>query len=557
MSSFHVDPPPGSSCRRSLEPAATGSLPTGYRPRAVLEFRILGPLEVVGDDGPIRLGGPRQRATLAILLLNANRVVPIERLADDLYAGRPPVTAVTQVQRQVSELRRALGSAGRDRDAAARLPAAPRATRTLDLARFERLTAEAERRAAGATTPRRRALLREALGLWRGPPLADLAYEPFARAAVERLEELRLAALEERIEAELALGRHAGARRRARGARRRASAARAPPRPADARALPRGPAGRGARGLPRDAAGARRELRDRAVGAAAGARAGDPDATTPRSSSEPRRRADARGAVLVGARRATIASAALVELAALAARPSSSSRGSSRTRTSSPRRGRRGRCRTGRRARTAAFTTDDPAADLVRLATRQRRRPRARRRAARARRRRGSRRRSRSCSSARPPTSPCSRAPASTPAARVYVPFGGGEHDWAALELGAWLASATGAPLRLVGTRADPGSGRRDASRLLADASLAVQRVVGVDAEPVLADAGRARRRRRRRGPRRGRPLAALAPRGHRRRPRARSSATRARPCCSCTAARARAGSRRARAARASPGRSA
>ena len=72
----------------------------------MLEFRLLGPLEVVGDDGPIRLGGPRQRATLAILLLDANRVVPVERLADELYAGAPPVSAVTQVQRQVSELRR-------------------------------------------------------------------------------------------------------------------------------------------------------------------------------------------------------------------------------------------------------------------------------------------------------------------------------------------------------------------------------------------------------------------------------------------------------------------
>src|SRR5262249_58322551 len=87
--------------------SATDRLPSAR----VLEFRVLGPLEVVGDDGPIRLGGPRQRATLAILVLSANRVVPVERLADELYAGRPPVTAVTQVQRQVSELRRALGSA--------------------------------------------------------------------------------------------------------------------------------------------------------------------------------------------------------------------------------------------------------------------------------------------------------------------------------------------------------------------------------------------------------------------------------------------------------------
>ena len=79
------------------------------------------------------------------------------------------------------------------------------------------------------------------------------------------------------------------------------------------------------------------------------------------------------------------------------------------------------------------------------------------------------------------------RGPVRFPGA-VHVPFGGGEHDWAALELGAWLASATGSPLRLVGTRADLRSGRRDASRLLADASLAVQRLVEIEATPVLAE---------------------------------------------------------------------
>ena len=81
----------------------------------MLEFRILGPLEVAGEDSPIRLGGLKQRATLAILLLSANRVVSVERLADDLYSGDAPVTAVTQVQRQISELRKALGSASASR----------------------------------------------------------------------------------------------------------------------------------------------------------------------------------------------------------------------------------------------------------------------------------------------------------------------------------------------------------------------------------------------------------------------------------------------------------
>src|SRR5881396_3322889 len=74
----------------------------------VREFGILGPLEVAVDDRPVRLGGPKQRATLAILLLNANRVVSVDRLADDLYSGAAPVTAVTQVQRQISELRKVL-----------------------------------------------------------------------------------------------------------------------------------------------------------------------------------------------------------------------------------------------------------------------------------------------------------------------------------------------------------------------------------------------------------------------------------------------------------------
>jgi len=169
----------------------------------VLEFRILGPLEVVGEHGPVSLGGPKQRATLAILLLNVNRVVSVDRLADDLYSGAAPVTAVTQVQRQISELRKALGS---DSAIATQPPGyvIRLAPEQLDLHRFERLADESSR-----TEPRLAAeLLREALGLWRGEALADLSYEPFARPAIERLEELRLAALEQRLEAELALGRH-------------------------------------------------------------------------------------------------------------------------------------------------------------------------------------------------------------------------------------------------------------------------------------------------------------------------------------------------------------
>ena len=190
----------------TFAPAATAALPNGYRP-PVLEFRILGPLEVVGPDGPIQLGGPKQRATLAILLLNANRVVSIDRLADDLYAGRAPVTAATQVHRQISELRKLLGKE-------ARLE-----TRTpgyvlhvggeqLDLRRFERLTEEARQALARGEAERAFELQREALALWRGPALSDLEREPFAQVATGRLEEILLVALEQRVDADLALGRH-------------------------------------------------------------------------------------------------------------------------------------------------------------------------------------------------------------------------------------------------------------------------------------------------------------------------------------------------------------
>src|SRR5438132_7319911 len=174
----------------------------------MLDFRLLGPLEVLADGRPVSLGGPKQRATLAILLLHANHVVSVDRLADDLYAGAPPVTAVTQVQRQISDLRKTLGA---DAAIETRPPGylIHVGDAQLDLHRFQRL-AEAGRHALDRGSAESAAeLLREALAFWRGAPLADLAYEAFAQVPVTRLEEIRLAALEERIEAELALGRHA------------------------------------------------------------------------------------------------------------------------------------------------------------------------------------------------------------------------------------------------------------------------------------------------------------------------------------------------------------
>src|SRR5687767_9426864 len=183
--------------------AATDWLPNGYRP-AVLEFRILGPLEVAGLQGPVQLGGPRQRATLAILLLNANRVVSIDRLADELYAGRAPVTAATQVHRQISELRKALGPDARIQT---RSPGYVLhvAAEQLDLRRFERLTEEAGQALARGEAETAFELQRDALALWRGPALADFDHDLFAELATARLEEIRLAGLEQRLDAELAL----------------------------------------------------------------------------------------------------------------------------------------------------------------------------------------------------------------------------------------------------------------------------------------------------------------------------------------------------------------
>jgi DNA-binding SARP family transcriptional activator len=168
----------------------------------VIEFRILGPLEAVGDEGPIPLAGRRQRALLGLLLLRANEVVATERLVDALYGEQPPPTATTSLQNAVSRLRKLLGP-----DLLVTRPPGyvlKIDREQLDLARFERLVREART----ADLPERSATLRDALALWRGPALADLAYETFAQAEIHRLEELRLAAVEERIDADLALGHH-------------------------------------------------------------------------------------------------------------------------------------------------------------------------------------------------------------------------------------------------------------------------------------------------------------------------------------------------------------
>ena len=172
-----------------------------------MEFLLLGPLEVRDGSRRVPLGGVRQRSVLALLLLDANRVVPADRIVDELWGETPPATALTAVQVYVSRLRKALGHEAIETREPGYVLEAGAATH--DLLRFEANAAAGRKAIASGDLAGGAALLRAALGEWRGPALADLAREPFAYRAADRLEELRLATLEERIEAELALGRHA------------------------------------------------------------------------------------------------------------------------------------------------------------------------------------------------------------------------------------------------------------------------------------------------------------------------------------------------------------
>jgi DNA-binding SARP family transcriptional activator len=172
-----------------------------------MDFRILGPLEVSDDGRSIDLGGARQRALLAILLLHRGEVVPAERLVDDLYGADPPPTAAKSLQAHVSRLRRALGGDGRVRTRGGGY-ALETDRGEVDADRFSELL-DRGRHALAYDRPEEAAeSLAAALELWRGAPLADLAYEEFAQPEIGRLEELRLGCVEDRLDAELALGRH-------------------------------------------------------------------------------------------------------------------------------------------------------------------------------------------------------------------------------------------------------------------------------------------------------------------------------------------------------------
>jgi DNA-binding SARP family transcriptional activator len=176
-----------------------------------MDFRILGPLEALVRGRDVVPAGSKPRALLALLLLHANETLSRERLIDELWGESPPATATKTVQVHVSRLRKALsvGNAGGavivTRERGYQLRVDPE---RLDSYQFERLVTEGRRELAAGSPARAAAAFEAALSLWRGAPLADLGEEPFVQREAARLDDLRLAALEDLHEAKLALGRH-------------------------------------------------------------------------------------------------------------------------------------------------------------------------------------------------------------------------------------------------------------------------------------------------------------------------------------------------------------
>jgi DNA-binding SARP family transcriptional activator len=455
-----------------------------------LQYRVLGPLEAWVEGRRVALGAPRQRALLALLLTEPNRVVPISRLVDTLWGEEPPASAANLVQGAVSGLRKALGREAietRGAGYAVRVEA-----EALDLERFERLAHAGGVALAEGDFDQAAALLGEALRLWRGPALADLADEEGLGPVAARLDEVRLLALERRLEAEVDRGRHADALPeidalvrehplREHGWRLLMLALYRSGRQAEALAAYREARARLVEELGIEPGPALQELER-------GVLAQDP-ALAP---------AEPSPAVAVAARslRSILlvplggALDRLVELAEPLAREpprelvlaatvaEAKELGEASRRVHERREALLAR---GTQARAAAFTSVTPGADLVRLATEQdvdllltdapgRLLEDGRLLAVLG-------------------QAPCDVAVlvgGGIGPGPVLVPFTGVTHDWAAVELGAWLARNTGVELRVAG--ASTGVEGRDASRLLASVSLAVQQALGVPAEPLLVE---------------------------------------------------------------------
>ncbi len=465
-----------------------------------MEFRILGPLEVRERDREVQLGGPRQRAVLAILLTRAGQVTPAEVLVDELWGEEPPDTAAGVLQNYVSRLRKELG---RDviltRGAGYAVEVA---RHDFDLRSFERLLEQGSIALDQGEPEEAARLLAEGLALWRGPALGDLADQQFCRLASGRLEELRLVALERRIEADLRSGRHAGLVPELQGL--------VAAHPLSERLQAQLMLALYRSGRQADALDAYRSARELLVGEL-GIEPGRPlqelqaailhqDATldlAPSTVASPAEPAPLRAIVVAAGEDGSVEG--LLSIAEpLARRPAREvivaavlSEADALRATSESLHDRADElARRGLVARVAVFTSPRKGEDLVRLALEQ----------------------DVDLLIANPTESlletgrpdpdltdvlagaPCDVAlliGSGEPAdAAVLVPFGGIEHDWAAVELGAWIARSRGVPLRLAGAEAVPEAGRRDASRLLSHASLAVQRGLGVLAEPLLVAPG-------------------------------------------------------------------
>ena len=174
-----------------------------------MDFRLLGALEVSANGAVAELGPPKQRALLAVLLLHAGEIVPVDRLIDLLWGEHPPRTAAHSIQIYVSDLRRALESLGGRQVLATRAPGYQLDTdpETIDARRFERLVEDGTRQIRDGDLAGGAEVLRTALRLWRGPALSDFAYEEFAQPYIRRFHDLHLDAIEQVAAAELEAGR--------------------------------------------------------------------------------------------------------------------------------------------------------------------------------------------------------------------------------------------------------------------------------------------------------------------------------------------------------------
>jgi DNA-binding SARP family transcriptional activator len=452
-----------------------------------VEYRILGPLEALVDGSAVALGGRHQRAVLALLLAYANEVVPVERLIDGIWEAGPPESATNVVQGYVSQLRKLLGReriATRGRGYALIAPDG-----ALDLHRFEQHAATGMAEHAAGRPANAATALGAALALWRGPALSDVAELPAVRPIAARLDELRLAALERRIEADLDRGRAAEAaaeldqliarhplRERLRGLQMRALYSSG--RQADALA-----AFRAARATLVDELGLEpsAELQELERAILHQDPALLPSVDGPRSAAATVLAAalDPVSLPALGALGAPLARHRAGELLLASAVASAAHLApvTEELRTLGD-----ALAEQGVTSRVAAFTSVTPGIDLARLASEQDAdlvlvdAPAGLLEDARL--------------IALLDQAPCDvavlvgeRAPRPGP---VLVPFSGAEHDWAAVELGAWLARSLETGLLLAG--ASTGAAGRDASRLLASASLALQRAVGVRADPLIVE---------------------------------------------------------------------